>query len=267
MGLTVDSETFDRKNVRHHVAVDPQTDDSDVINIAKDDVEFSAYWQQMKALDEAIKNTSEIPVPTDLEATLLAIAANDIADSEKQSGGDVNDEPAQSKVVPFSGAKRNNLIQLAMVASIAFAIGLSFTFFNQQPNLQSGTDIAMAHVYHEQEYTNNRDRIVHLDDVNAKLASFGGAMAATPAKVTFANFCFFENQKSLHLVMDTDQGQVTMFITPGDVDAHIDSQFGDDKYQGRSWKMQQVDITVIGEKNQISKEKMEYLKNSMQFSA
>ena len=135
------------------------------------------------------------------------------------------------------------------------------------PQTQSGTDLAMAHMYHEMEYTQRVSRDVSLDEVNTKLATFGGKMLQSVGNITYANFCFFEKQKSLHLVMHTEYGDVTLFVTPKEMQNKIDNRFDDDSYEGRSWQDQEADITIIGEKGKLNAELERTIKRSMQFSA
>lgn len=256
----------EKEIIKQTIAADPACEDQTVMDAVNSDEELRQFRESMQGLDIAIKATSEVPVPSTLAEKLLAIPQQE-EDNTSDSFAPVHNESAKSDNVVALPSKKSNFIQLAMVASIAFAVGLSFTFFNQNPDIRSGAEIAMAHMQHEQEYTQRVARDVSLEEVNTKLATFGGEMLQTVGKITYANFCYFENQKSLHMVVQTDSGKITLFVTPEDLDKPIDRQFQQDGYEGRSWKMQKADVTIIGEKGKIDESLEARLRQSMQFSA
>ncbi|MCC2604530.1 DUF3379 family protein [Planctobacterium marinum] len=253
----------DNDKIRQSIMADPATSDAEITAAINADENLKEFQIAMLELDKAIKETSEVAVPEGLMDKLLHIPQSDAAETPT---AEEQPETKQNKVVALS-SKRNHIVQLALAASIAFAVGLSFTLFNQNPDIRSGADLALAHMYHERAYTQRVSREVSLEEVNTKLATFGGEMLNAIGQVTYANFCFFESQKSLHLVMHTESGDITLFVTPKDLKNEIDSQFQDDAYEGRSWKMQEADITIIGEKGKLDPELETRIRQSMQFSA
>ncbi len=234
------------------VLAEPNSTDETLLAETESDPNKYAFKQQVEALEADIDNTARVAVPAGLEQMLLDIP-------EKAE--------TESKVVAFKQPKKTNFLQLAMAASVAFALGLSFTMWQKQPNYDTGAQIALGHIHHEEGYAMRADGDIPIADVNAKLANFGGQLTGALGRITFANYCFFEKQKSLHLIMETDFGKVTMFITPKDLERPIDSSFGDDKYEGSSWRMQDADITIISEKQDNAKPLHLEMKRYMQFSA
>lgn len=272
--------TMDSQQIKEALAADPYTTDEALIAAAEADSELREYWQDIRKLNDDLLEVTNIPVPTDLESKLVqlgisemeaelsAISDDSKEDEKLESDNDSSSEKsAETKVVQLKTNKRSHMVQLALAASIAFAVGISFNLINQTPDVHSGSDLALAHMYHELEYTDRVSRDVPLDEVNTKLATFGGAMMQKVGKITYANFCFFEKQKSLHLVMHTENGDITLFVTPKDLENKIDNRFGDDKYEGRSWRAEDTDITIIGEKGQLDAKLEETIRRSMQFSA
>lgn len=257
----------EKEIIKQTIAADPACEDQAVMDAVNADEELRRFRESMQGLDIAIKATSEVPVPSTLADKLLAIPQKDDNSKTESYATEPSESIKRDNNIVTLPSKKSNLIQLAMVASIAFAVGLSFTFFNQNPDIRSGADIAMAHMQYEQEYTQRVARDVSLQEVNAKLATFGGEMFQAVGKITYANFCYFENQKSLHMVVQTDNGKFTLFVTPEDLEKPIDRQFQQDGFEGRSWKMQKADVTIIGEKGKIDDSLETRLRQSMQFSA
>lgn len=258
---------MDSQQIKEALAADPYTNDEALIAAVEADSDLLQYWQELKQLNDDIIAASNVAIPENLEAKLLQMGQENMEDeiaAVELDAWEAND--SLSNVVQLK-SKRSHMLHIAMAASIAFAVGISFTVFKQTPELQSGTDLAMAHMYHEKEYTQRVSRDVTLDEVNTKLATFGGEMLQRVGKITYANFCFFEKQKSLHLVMHTEHGDVTLFVTPKELQNKIDNRFNDDSYEGRSWQDQDADITIIGEKGKLNAELERTIKRSMQFSA
>lgn len=277
---------MDSQQIKEALAADPYTTDEALIAAVEADSELLQYWQELKQLNDDIIAASKVAIPEGLEAKLLQIGANaaedEIADLEAISAANGEQDSTSDKtsnVVSLDQAskqaapavrrhkKRNYFAPFAMAASLAIAAILSINVVNRPSEYQSGSEIALAHLYHELDYLETVSLDVSLDDVNAKLATFGGAMTQKVGRVKFSNFCYFEKQKSLHLVIETDQGDITLFITPEDLQNKIDPHFSDDRFEGRSWKTQQADVTIIGEKGKVDRELERRIKNSMQFSA
>ncbi|MBE1298337.1 MAG: DUF3379 family protein [Alteromonadaceae bacterium] len=245
---------------RQALLVEPFTSDSTVTDKIEGNAELEQLQSEYQAFDKNLRETAQVDVPEGLMASLMNIPL-------QQETVDESTSSQSEKVVPITSRKRNNFVQLALAASVAFALGLSFTMLQNQPVVETGTEIALAHVYHEADYAMQLDGNVSLEDVNAKLATFGGELMAKFGRVTFANYCFFEKQKSLHMVVETDFGKVTMFITPKDLDRAIDNSFSDDKYEGSSWSMQTADLTIISDKEMKVADKHEKLLKHFRFSA
>jgi hypothetical protein len=154
--------------------------------------------------------------------------------------------------------KKRGRVHLALAASVAFAIGISFTTFKQnQPefNLSEG---ALAHFYHAKEMETS-DGNLSTQQVNFKLASFGPQFSSDIGKVYSANFCDVDNVRTLHLIMDGEQGKVSVFIVPHQDRFLLQDTFGDKDMNGRSLQMGKHDMVIIGEKD----EALDKLKNDL----
>ena len=103
--------------------------------------------------------------------------------------------------------------------------------------------------------------------MNAKLAQFGGEFTEELGHVYYANFCDFENVRSLHMVMQGEDGKVSVFVIP-----HDDTHDTKGSATGREYKSQAVDvnrasIVVVGEEGADIQGMKEQLKRKIHFSA
>ncbi|MAD75353.1 MAG: hypothetical protein CML20_11285 [Rheinheimera sp.] len=139
---------------------------------------------------------------------------------------------------------------IALAASIAFVAGLTLNWFNYGfPDMTLGQH-ALAHVYHEAPYMDQMLAPQPLIQVNAKLASFGAELTDWSQSIVYSNFCDFRGTRSLHLVMQTEQGLATVFVVPADNQLKFEHNFSDGTYRGRSVALKNADLVVVSENEQ-----------------
>jgi hypothetical protein len=158
-----------------------------------------------------------------------------------------------------------NLIALA--ASVAFLAGfaLNWSFFLY--GSQSLGENSLAHVYHEEPYIQHMTTALSLSDVNAKLAEFDASLVENGHAVVYANFCNFRGTRSLHLVVETEQGLMTVFVVPKENSLDYEAEFHDDKYQGRSISSHKAILVMVSDKAEVLQQGERQLLNNLQFKA
>ena len=158
-----------------------------------------------------------------------------------------------------------NLIALA--ASVAFLAGfaLNWSFFLY--GSQSLGENSLAHVYHEEPYIQHMNTALSLSDVNAKLAEFDASLVENGHAVVYANFCNFRGTRSLHLVLETEQGLMTVFVVPKENSLDYEAEFHDDKYQGRSINSHKAILVMVSDKAEVLQLGERQLLNNLQFKA
>ena len=92
-------------------------------------------------------------------------------------------------------------------------------FYPQQPQQQvftptSMSTIALQHVNAEAQFVEHTDEAVTLQQVNAKLKPFGTSMNQLPGHIYYLNYCGFDGNRALHMIVGTDKGKMTVFIVP-----------------------------------------------------
>ena len=235
---------MDDLEFRRRVFANPNTTDQDVNNAAKADEEKARLKASLQSLDSKLSQAVKVPVPDDLAYKLIW----------------------QQATEDFNRHKRRSNWMVAMAASVAFMVGITATMLYQaQPHNLSND--ALAHVRYAELELPHSNVDVDMQQVNAKLAGFGGHFTQSLGNVTVANYCTLNTTQSLHLILDTEQGQMSVFIVPHRDNLDMPANFADDKFHGESWALQKANIMVVGDKNANLEPMMEKVKQSINFSA
>lgn len=234
---------MDELEFRRRIYADPNTTDSDLVAAANADEKKRAFWQEQKVLDSKLKQTFKVDVPEDLASKLIW----------------------QQSADEFSRYKKRSRWYVAIAASVAFAVGISFTMLQQQ-SISLG-DHALAHMQYADVEQSHSLLPVDLNMVNAKLASFGASFDTMIDGVEVANYCHLSTVQSLHLIVDTPQGKMSVFVVPSRDNFKVPSEFEDDSFHGESFKMQQANIIVVGNKGSDLSTMKDAVANRIQFSA
>ncbi|MBO1256077.1 DUF3379 domain-containing protein [Alteromonas sp. 5E99-2] len=209
---------------RRRIYEDPDSRDEDLLQEAESNESSQKFWQETRALNEKIKSAVDIPVPSDLADKLIL----------------------QSTFQDLARQKKRSRVHLAMAASVAFVIGMTFTMWS--PTQQDLGHAAIAHMNHSPaEFTQASE--VSIEEVNDKLSSMGAQLIGDIGRIYSANFCRLDFVKSLHVVVDTDDGPVSVFFTPYDKDSALPERFSEDSYTGEGFRSQRANVMVVGDKN------------------
>ena len=234
---------MDELEFRRRIYADPETTDSDVVEAAKADESKRSFWNEQKQLDKQFKQALKVEVPDDLAIKLIW----------------------QQSADEFTRYKRRSRWYVAMAASVAFTIGIGLTMWYHQPLSIGGQ--ALAHMqYAEMEHAHSL-LPVDLNMVNAKLASFGGSLSEMLDGIEVANYCHLSTVRSLHLIVNTPQGKMSVFVVPQRGDISVPSEFEDSQYHGESIKMRRANVMVVGDKGADLSEMKKAVSERIQFSA
>lgn len=229
---------MDELTFRRQAYSDPNSQEPDFLKAAMESADREAFINDLKGLDSKIERALKVDVPDDLAAKLLL-------------GQQLQHHHTQRRKTGFA---------FALVASVAFLAGMTFTLLRMGP-VDLGQH-ALAHVYHEAEAL-HIDQDVPFQDVNFQLASLGGAgnmkFTGQPGKVFYSTYCDFQGVQSLHLVMQGEQGKVTLFIVPLEDRMVLEESFADNKYQGMGFETDNAYMLLVGEQNQ----DLTYVKNEI----
>jgi hypothetical protein len=235
---------MDELEFRRTLYADPNCTDESVLAAIADDPKKREFHKELKQLNKNMHQASQVKVSDDLVHKLIL----------------------RQTMQTHKSSKMRNRIQLVMAASVAFVVGVSFTMW-QQNNLLDLSKQAIAHVHYEGNYALGAQENFSLQQVNAKLAQFGGEFTEELGQVYYANFCDFENVRSLHMVMQGENGKVSVFVIPHD-DAHDANGSATERgYQSQAIDVKRASIIVVGEEGVDIQGMKEQLKRKIHFSA
>lgn len=234
---------MDELEFRRRIYADPETTDSDVVEAAKADDNKRHFWNEQKQLDKQLKQALKVDVPDDLANKLIW----------------------QQSADEFTRYKRRSRWYLAMAASVAFTVGIALTMWYHKPLSIGGQ--ALAHMQYADMEQAHSLLPVDLNMVNAKLASFGVSFNEMLDGVEVANYCHLSTVRSLHLIVDTPQGKMSVFVVPERGDVTVPSEFADKQYRGESLKLQRANVMIVGDKDADLSEMKEAVAKRIQFSA
>jgi hypothetical protein len=242
--MTIGGLKMDELEFRRTLYADPNSTDERVLAAIADDPKKQAFCKELKQLDKSMHQASQVKVPDDLVHKLLL----------------------RQTMQTHKSSKVRNRIQLVMAASVAFVVGVSFTMW-QQNNLLDLSKQAIAHVHYEGGYALDAQENISLQQVNAKLAKFGGEFSEDIGRVYYANFCDFENVRSLHMVVEGEHGKVTVFVVPHNDSYLSEGSSRDSRYNSQAIDLKRASIIVVGEEGANISEMQEQLNRKIQFSA
>ncbi|WP_158684742.1 DUF3379 family protein [Pseudoalteromonas sp. T1lg48] len=218
---------MDELEFRRRLLAQPHDKDKTLLEYAQQSPERMGLANELKSFDKELRQAMNVQVPENLADKIIL----------KQS---MSDDLAANDGPTSHSAKRP--WYLALVASVAMVFTVALYQLNS-PTLTIG-EHALAHVYHEIDSLESQERL-DIATVNARLAELGGQLNALPGEVTYARFCRFKGQKSLHLVFESDFGPMTVFIVPTNNEYLGDSYFSDQRFAGRVSHFPQGDAILV----------------------
>ncbi|MCW8093055.1 DUF3379 family protein [Alteromonas sp. ASW11-130] len=217
---------MDELEFRRRIYADPNTTDEAVIAAAKTDTKKQAFWNEVKSFNQKLEKATDIAVPEDLAHRLIW----------------------QQGIKQFQQKKQRSRRLLAVAASVAIMIGVSFTLWNQWLNADLQNQLLTHASYADQEEA-HADAPADLTNVNAKLAGYGAQFENNMGEVKVANHCYLGAAKTLHLILKTAQGTLSVFVFPEHESRYIPKQFANEHVKGSLLTMNDRSVVVMGERD------------------
>lgn len=217
---------MDELTFRRRIYANPDDSEQDIVEACQQDPAKAKFKSDMQKFDDSLTRALNIDVPDNLADRVLL-----------------------SQTIDFQQAqKRKSRVHLALAASVAFTIGLTFQMFGISPKHDSLGEHALAHVHAEISHLHDDSRYT-MEQLNVKLASFGAQMKSDIAPIKFANYCYFGGVKSLHVVLEGDEHPVTVFFVPTGTGMPNTEEFSDQEFHGESVQFQQAEMLIVTDKN------------------
>lgn len=216
---------MDDLDFRRRIYADPNDNSPETAAACNDDAMKAKFKAEMQQFDAQLKSVLEVPVPENLAERVLL--GQSIANQQKE--------------------RKKHRVHLALAASFAFAIGISMQFVGVSPRVDTLTDHALAHMTNEMSHIPGTADYT-LDQLNVKLANFGGHINQDFAPIKFANFCDFDGIRSLHLVFVGERGDVTVFVVPKNANLAVNEHFSTLKFVGEVLTTNVANVVIITDK-------------------
>jgi len=160
----------------------------------------------------------------------------------------------------------NGRWHIAIAASIAFVIGITLPLLNNFSHSPADIgEIAMQHVKAEYYFTAQTNEHADLKMVNAKLARYGAEAHDELGEVTYVNYCSFDGTPALHMVMQGEKGQITVFVVPADGDFTGTETFNNQHLKGITEKMGNANVVIVGERDESLQSTRKAMQNNIQW--
>ncbi|MBB1318295.1 DUF3379 domain-containing protein [Shewanella sp. SR43-4] len=218
---------MDDLQFRRQAYGDPNNQSDEFLTHLAEHEDDAKFIKDLKAFDHKLMQALNISVPDDLADKLIL----------------------RQQLSQHQQSKKHTRYMMAMAASVAFIVGVSFSLLRFTPvNLSENS---LAHVHHETKAL-IMEQDIGFNDVNFKLASVDGLSDSKfikqPGRVFFTSYCDFQGVKSLHLVMADENGnKVTLFIVPIEKRIVLEEAFADNQYKGQSFQTADAYMVLVGE--------------------
>lgn len=219
---------MDELEFRRQLLADPQARQPEMQQQLQHDLQRQRYQQELLEMEQKLKQSLQLPVPSDLADRLLL---------------------AQG-IASFSERKQQRQRWLSLAAAILVIGLLAPALYKQLFWSDQLADHALAHVYHEAAYLLDQSTDLPLTEVNQLLADFNAELMQWPGAVRYARYCDFQGLRSLHLILQTEDGLLTVFVMPPQHALTGGEQFADQNFHGQSLQLGQHALVLVTEKQQ-----------------
>lgn len=214
---------------RHTAIATPNSKNDDFLQRLADSDKDKALVNQAKEFDANIQRLLKVDVPEGLTDKILLEQSFAIENERIKSGR----------------------WHIAIAASIAFVLGITLPLLNNFSHYPSDIgEVAMQHVKAEYYFTAQSNERADLKMINAKLARYGAEAQDQLGEVSFINYCDFDGTPALHMVMQGEKGQITVFVVPGDAKFIETEQFNNQYLKGITEKMGNANVVIVGERDE-----------------
>lgn len=219
---------------RKQLQINPQQLDEEILTYLEQHPEQKKVVKRVRHFDTQIKEVLNSEVPEGLHARILlnqsyqdakASSAvdnyNNIADSESINQSNSKDESRVDKLVHFWSTKRTiSWTGLSAIAASLMIITVSITLWQAPTELKqvNGADM-VAHILDHIGEDPTLMTAIKLPkteaDIQALFATVGASLNQPIERMSYAGECVVEGQKGLHIVIQDEQGPVTVIVMPG----------------------------------------------------
>lgn len=187
---------MDELEFRRRLLADPHDRDPEMLAAKQDSRINQKLASELEHLDALIDQTLRVNVPDELVDKILFKQTSTVC-------------------------RENRKPTWHFAAAATFVLGILVGQANWEnltlsPPSENLAQIALKHYYNEADFTHTSNEDASLRQVNVKLSTLGAAFNHDlPGKVTYINYCGFDKQRAVHLVLKSNEGEnFNVFIVP-----------------------------------------------------
>ncbi len=229
------------ENYREAIAQDPSYDDAHLNDCA----DCHAFRDEMRALDAKIASALEIDVP--------ALEMPELPDIDTAN---VTALPRRRFAAPQ---------WLAVAATVAVVSVLGFRIFGADPVYGSLADEIVAHLEHEPYALQVTDVPISDRRLNRIVPANVATMNHDAGLITYAESCIINGKRVPHLVIQGQEGPVTILLMPEEMVDGPQSVMGD-SINGVILPVGDGSIAIIGEEGENLERVEQNLRDSVRWS-
>lgn len=211
------------------IDADPNTPDSDVRAHAASCAACAAYRQEMQAMDRLI-----------CKALSVTISTRDARDAQ-----DAQDAWSAAQPATVAPKKRVSMIRWQIAASLVASVMLVGSIWIASTRDSLAEQIA-SHLEHESFALVMTHERVDPSTVNRILRTSGIALRTNAADVSFAATCRVRGHEVPHLVVQTEQGPITVLVLTQEAPTDTSRRFEENGYTGMIVPAPRGVLAVLG---------------------
>lgn len=221
---------------RKQLQVNPYQLNDDMLAYLQAHPEHKSLVQKVRAFDKQIEEVLDVEIPEGLHARILLNQSYQDAAEESHVSDAGNETPAVTQMSEWKKMLNGSWLGLSAMAASLIVVAVSLNLWLTPPKLahMTGTDL-VAHITDHIQEDPSLMTAVKLPKTEADMqrlfATVGASLQQPVDSMSYAGACVINGQQGLHIVMQDEQGPITVIVMPGQQLAAMEA-FQSSQYQG-----------------------------------
>jgi len=226
---------MDDLEFRKQAVIDPASQDDQFLQKTSQSPHNKRFVKEQLEFEQILNSVLDVEVPENLSDKII-----------------LNQQLSQHKISQHK--KRYQSYKKWAVTSIAASLLLMLSVHLLIPDMVDNTQLAAHIITHVQDDTHalNVNMPIAKTQIDTMLASYGGKLNGPIGQVSFLGHCIVGGQTGIHMVLNTQQGLVTVLILPAQA-IEESLSFADNQYKGFVYPTQKGSVAIVAENLSIIK--------------
>lgn len=206
---------------RRRLTIEPRSQDVELANHARACASCAAFSKRMFGLEDRLEQALAIDAPSGLASRIML---------------------RQTTTQTHHRSQRRIL---AYAAGITLVIGMALGWL-LTPTYEALDQVVLAHINNEIDHLSENHN-VSMGRLETVMAAVGGTVLQPVGQIRYAGNCPIRKHKGVHVILDGDQGPVTVLVMPGESVTQR-QRVGDQRFRGLIVPVDNGSIAIVGEK-------------------